>query len=179
MKSSWKVIGLIFVFIGAFVPILGFTSYKVRDKEYQIVLQEKEEKQDYYAILEIEKIGLKRELFKIDSKENNVNHNILVHEDSTFPGGEVSNLILAAHSGVGSNAYFKDLYKLEKFDEIKLYYHGYLWRYEIEKIEYQDKTGVLYLLEKDAHMITLITCTKDDKSKQTIYYGVLKNKEKL
>ena len=179
MKSSWKVIGLIFVFIGAFVPILGFTSYKVRDKEYQIVLQEKEEKQDYYAILEIEKIGFKRELFKIDSKENNVNHNILVHENSIFPGGEVSNLILAAHSGVGSNAYFKDLYKLEKFDEIKLYYQGYLWCYEIEKIEYQDKTGVLYLLEKDIHMIALSTCTKYDNSKQTIYYGVLKNKEKL
>ena len=179
MKSKLKIIGFFLLFVGILVPVLGFTSYKVSDKAYQIVLQEKEDEQDYFAILEIEEIGLKRELFAIDSKENDVDQNILVHDMSVFPSNGVSNVILAAHSGVGRNAYFKDLYKLEKFDEIKLYYDGYLWRYEIIKIEYQDKTGILYLLEKDTDMITLITCTKDDSTRQTIYYGVLKNKEKL
>ena len=179
MKNKVKIIGLILFLVGILVPIMGFTSYQVSDKEYQIVLQEKQDSQYYFAILQIDKIGLKRELFTINSKNNDVNRNILVHEMSVFPGDEVSHVILAAHSGVGRNAYFKDLYKLEKNDEIKLYYDGYLWYYEIIKIEYQDKTGVLYLLEKDEDMITLITCTKGDNETQTIYYGVLKNKEKL
>ena len=28
-------------------------------------------------------------------------------------------------------------------------------------------------------MITLITCTKNNSTTQTIYYGILKNKEKI
>ena len=51
--------------------------------------------------------------------------------------------------------------------------------YEIIDIEYQNKTGILYLKEENEDMITLITCTKNDSTTQTIYYGILKNKEKI
>ena len=64
-------------------------------------------------------------------------------------------------------------------DEIKLYYDNYIWIYEIIDIEYQNKTGILYLKEENEDMITLITCTKNNSTTQTIYYGILKNKEKI
>ena len=148
--------------------------YKIDEKNYAVILEEHLEENNYFAILEIESIALKRELYEINSKENNVNKNILVHKKSIFPGQEVSHIILAAHSGNGSNAYFKDLYKLNLKDEIKLYYDNYSWTYEIEDIEYQEKTGILYLKEENRDMITLITCTKNDSDTQTIYYGALK-----
>ena len=46
-------------------------------------------------------------------------------------------------------------------------------------MKFQEKTGILYLQEENRDMITLITCTKNDSTTQTIYYGILKNKEKI
>lgn len=153
--------------------------YKIEEENYAVILEDHLEENNYFAILEIEDIALKRELYEINSEENNVDKNILVHKKSIFPGQKVSHIILAAHSGNGHNAYFKDLYKLELNDEIKLYYNDYVWTYEIEDIEYQEKTGILYLHEEEMDMITLITCTKNNSTTQTIYYGILKNKEKI
>ena len=51
--------------------------------------------------------------------------------------------------------------------------------YEIKEIETQPKTGTLALKRISDHMLTLITCTKNNKNTQTIYYADLKNKEKI
>lgn len=176
---KWKFLGACIILVSIIVPLSTFAMYKIEEENYTAILEEHLEENNYFAILEIEKIALKRELYEIDSKENNVNKNILVHKKSIFPRNGVSYIILAAHSGNGANAYFKDLYKLKLKDEIKLYYDDAIWTYEIEDIEYQNKTGILYLKEENKDMITLITCTKNDSSTQTIYYGILKNKEKI
>lgn len=171
--------GVVVILLGVFFPIYSLSKKKIDEYKYLEVVEEKIENNDYFAILEIDQINLKRELFPIDTKENNVNENVLVHNMSTFPDSDTSNIILAAHSGNGKNAFFKDLYFLELNDLISIYYQGTKWIYEVVDIEYQNKTGVLYLKEDFLHMITLITCTKGSSNTQTIYYGRLKDFESL
>ena len=175
-----KLSGGLLVFLGLALPLCCFTKWKVSEYQEEVLVEKALSENDYYALLEIEKIGLKKELYPIDSKENQVNQNILLHEESVLPSdADTSHIILAAHSGSGWNAYFRDLYQLEVHDVISLYYQGKRWIYEIQEIEVQDKTGVLYLKEDYPHMISLITCTKNDSSSQTIYYGSLKKTQNL
>lgn len=179
MIKTIKFLGIIIVLFGIFFPTYHFTKSKINEDKYLEVVEEKIENSDYFAILEIEEIHLKRELFPVSAKENQVDQNVLVHSLSTFPDQDTSNIILAAHSGNGKNAFFKDLYLLDENSFVTLYYQGVKWIYEIVDIEEQDKTGVLYLKEDYPHMLTLITCTKGNSSTQTIYYGALKKSESL
>lgn len=175
-----KISGILLVFLGVIIPITSFTKYKVEEYQYETILDEKVENNDYYALLEIDPIRLRREIYEADSKYNHVDQNILLHHASVMPTGETaSHVILAAHSGNGANAYFKDLYLLKVSDTVKLYYQGMIWYYEIVDIEYQEKTGILYLKEDFEQMITLITCTKDDANTQTVYYGILKDTKRI
>lgn len=171
----FKVSSVLLILLGILIPFLSFTKYEIkrihdRKKVEEVLIQN-----NYYAILEIDKINLKRELYDINDSRNNVNQNIMLHKKSVMPYENInSHIILAAHSGNGSQAYFQNLYLLEIGDIIKFYYQNKIWIYEIVEIEYQDKTGVLYLKEDYKEMITLITCTKGKSDKQTIYYGRLK-----
>lgn len=175
MIKILKISGILLICFGILLPLFSFTKYKVEEIVNDQKIEELLVKHNYYAILEIDKIDLKKEVFEIYDEENNVNQNVLLHKKSVLPDENInSNIILAAHSGSGSKAYFKDLYLLEIGDLVKFYYQDKIWIYEIQDIEYQDKTGVLYLKEDFKEMLTLITCTKGDKDKQTIYYAMLK-----
>lgn len=154
--------------------------------EFMVLKKEENEIQDkiyqtnsYFSILEIPKISLKKELYDVSDKRNDVNQNILVHSESIFPGENKSFVILAAHSGNGAHAYFKNLYQLERFDEIKLYYQNKIYIYEIVEIEKQAKTGTLLLKQNKKDMLLLITCTYHDSKSQTIYYAVSKNVQNI
>lgn len=134
-------------------------------------------KKDYFAIIEIPKINLEKKLY-LDSR-NNVDINLYIQENSVLPENSRSNIIIAGHSGNGKHAYFKDLYKVKVGDIVKIYYNDNLFIYEIKEIEEQAKTGVLYIKRYLEDRITLITCTKDNEKTQTIYYGILKAKQKV
>ena len=174
-----KIFGVGCLFLGILYPSYYFLKGKVDNYQYEVLVDRHIEDENYYGVLVIDKIDLKREFYPIDSKENQVDKNILLHSSSRIPDGDGSNFIFAAHSGNGENAYFKDLYLLDIGDEVQVYYEGQIWIYEIMEIEYQDKTGILYLKEEYEDMITLITCTKNDSNTQTIYYGILKTSQNL
>ena len=175
-----KILGIALVVVGVSYPFIQTSKRAIVNYQYEKTVDQHIEDNNYYGILVIDKINLKREFYPIDSTENQVDKNIFLHNSSKMPGSKYgSNLILAGHSGSGAHAYFKDLYLLEVNDEIQVYYQGSILTYVIMEIEYQDKTGILYLKEDYMDMITLITCTKDDSSKQTIYYGVLKSRQKI
>lgn len=179
MAKSIKIIGALFLLLGALLCTSFFTIEKINEQEEIIEIATKIEESNYFAILEIPKIYLKKELFPIKDRKNNVNKNILVHELSIFPDNNTSHVILAAHSGNGDISFFKDLYLLELEDEVKLYYQDKIYIYEVFDIEVQDKTGVLYLKEDKENMMSLITCTKGDKDTQTIYYCFLKDTKNI
>ena len=71
---------------------------------------------DYIGYLNIPKINLKKGFLDKRAEDNDVEKNILVVEESSYPDVEKGNLILAGHSGTGWKAFFNDLYKLNKGD---------------------------------------------------------------
>lgn len=124
----------------------------------------------YLGILKIPKINLERGFYDKNSSLNNVDYNILFHSKSDYPDKINGNVILASHSGTSSISYFKKLYLLEKEDLAYITYKGNTYTYKVVNIYYEAKDGdVAIYRDKNKSVLTLITCTKDDNSKQTIY----------
>lgn len=77
-----------------------------------------------------------------------------------------------------SNSFFANLYKLGLGDTASLYYKDHKYNYKIVNIytDIKDGTVTVYRNEEKSTM-TLITCTKDDETRQTIYILELVNVE--
>lgn len=128
------------------------------------------QKNSYIGTVEIPKINLKKGFVDPSSKYNDIEYNVTILEGSEFPDVENGNFILAAHSGTGVKAYFKDLYKLSNGDQVKVSYKGETYTYKIVKIYTQKKQGYLTIYRNSKKTtLTLITCTKDNKKLQTVY----------
>ena len=124
----------------------------------------------YIGTLEIPKINLNKGFTAIDSPYNTVNKNIEVVKDSNYPDVSKGNFILAAHSGNSYLAYFKNLYQLTLGDKAYINYKNHRYTYKIVNIYQQEKTGKIAIYrDLNKNTLTLITCTKDSKTKQTIY----------
>lgn len=133
-------------------------------------------KKEFIGYLEIKKINLKQGLVSKKSYYNNVNLNIQILSESSYPDEEKGNVILASHSGTSSVSYFKNLYKLSINDEAKIYYKGSVYTYYIVDIYNVPKVGKVTIKRNvDRTCLTLITCTKNDKTKQTVYILELEN----
>lgn len=132
----------------------------------------------YIGSLEIPKIGFKRGFLDIDNRDNHVDRNIAVIKTSNYPNVDKGNFIIAGHSGTGAGAFFKNLYHLKEGDIANVYYHNVKYTYKITKIYLQDKIGrVAIYRDHSKTTLTLITCTKDNKTKQTIYIAELVSKQ--
>lgn len=146
--------------------------------------QEEEEEElgevtnDYIGYLSIPKINLKKGFLDKRSTENDVEKNILVVEGSNYPDKDKGNLMLAGHSGTGWKAFFNDLYKLNKGDIAVVTYKGKTYTYKIVNIYTQPKVGKIAIYRNyDKTTLTLITCTNNDSTTQTIYIAELQSVE--
>ncbi|MDO5568572.1 MAG: sortase [bacterium] len=129
---------------------------------------------DYMAILEIPIINLKKGLVDINSSSNNVNNNIYILKESTFPKeNEDSHIILAAHSGNSSISYFKNIIKLNINDRINLYYQNNLYKYDVIKKYEIEKTGKLNIDLTNNSDLTLVSCISNT-NKQIVILAELK-----
>ena len=129
-----------------------------------------EPKYDYIGILEIHKINLKSGFLDINSRYNNVDYNITVIKGSTFPNEQNNNLILAAHSGACKICYFNKLYKLSLEDVAYVHYRNVKYYYKIVNIYEVEKDGTVPIYrDYDKNTLTLITCTRNSNTKQTVY----------
>ena len=152
----------------------------VQDGEHQ---EEEEEElgevtNDYIGYLSIPKINLKKGFLDKRSPENDVEKNILVVEGSNYPDKDKGNLMLAGHSGTGWKAFFNDLYKLNKGDIAVVTYKGKTYTYKIVNIYTQPKVGKIAIYRNyDKTTLTLITCTNNDSTTQTIYIAELQSVE--
>ena len=125
---------------------------------------------NYLGILEIPKINLKNGFYNLNSIYNNVDSNVTIINGSTYPDEENNNLILAAHSGNCSYCYFDNLYKLELADKAYLQYKNKKYTYEIVDIYEVEKDGTVAIYrDYDKNCLTLITCTRNSNTKQTVY----------
>lgn len=128
----------------------------------------------YIGYLEIPKLGFRRGFYNIDSALNTVEANIEVIKGSSMPDVENGNLIIAGHSGTGWKAFFNDLHLLEVGDEARVLYQGNTYIYQITNI-YKDKNTGRLAIKRDYNKttLTLVTCTNNDSSTQTIYIAEL------
>ena len=134
---------------------------------------------NYIGTLEINKLNLKRGFLSIESPYNNVNRNVTVIENSTMPDVENGNLILAAHSGNCWVCYFDKLYTLSIGDSAIINYNGYKYTYELKNIYNVAKTGTVEVRRNpNKTILTLITCTHNSDTEQTVYIFELIDKKK-
>ncbi len=132
---------------------------------------------EFIGYLEIKKINLNQGLVSKNSYYNKLYYNIQILGPSDYPDKDKGNVILAAHSGSGSLSYFKHLYKLSKGDEAKITYKGYIYTYKIVNIYNVPKVGKVKVNRNfGKSCLTLITCTHNSKTEQTVYILELSSK---
>ncbi len=156
------------------------SNVEIKEEKEEKKEQPKEEKkvdiyEKYYvAKLKIPKINLEKGWVDINSKYNTVNKNIQIIKGSEYPDVAGSNLILASHSGTNSVSYFRNLYKLSKGDKCYVTYKNKTYTYKIVDIYTQTKDGTVGIYrDYSKTALVLITCTKNSKTKQTIYIAEL------
>ena len=129
---------------------------------------------NYFMILEIPKIKLKKEIYDINSEYNDVDKNIKILPSSSMPGR--GNVILASHNGNTKVSFFKRLEVLDNNDLAYIYYQGNKYEYEIYKSEIVDKTGKISInIDDSKNNLILITCKKGTNDKQIVYLARLVN----
>ena len=154
--------------------IYSVNTTEVTTDEEETKTQNYQDIESYIGYLEIPKIKFKRGFYNINSSLNTVEANIEIIKGSEMPNVTNGNLIIAGHSGTGWKAFFKDLYKLEVGDEAIVTYAGVNYKYKITNIYKEKNTGTVTIKRNyDKTTLTLITCTKDDSSTQTIYIAEL------
>lgn len=128
---------------------------------------------DILGKVNIPKIGISNNLYKLNSPLNTVEKNIEVLKSSNMPDVKGGNFILASHNGLSTIAYFHNLNKLEVGDDVYISYNGVDYRYYIDHIYDVMKTGKVEIKrDKSKSTITMITCKGEDK--QLVVIGYLK-----
>ena len=194
------IIGSLFILLGITLISLKIYSNYYLDKQEDKAIQEyldykpdttvkvdnstttiKEEKEtvtyNYIAVLDIPKINLKRGLFPINDKNNNVDKNVEILQNSDMPNVTNGTLALAGHSGNSRIAYFHRLYKLKENDQVFIYYQNEKYIYQVSKIERQDKDGTIsFTKTKDNTELILTNCEQQNKGKQIVVVAKLVDK---
>lgn len=130
-------------------------------------------KEEVFANVRIPKININKNLYPIDSKKNTVDKNIQIIKESDMPDVVNGNLILAAHNGFSSIAYFHNLDKLEIGDEVFINYLNNDYKYIISDKYDVLKTGKVSIKrDKNRSTITMITCKGEDRQLVVIGYLV-------
>lgn len=138
------------------------------------VINNKDE--EYFAILEIPKIKLVEGFYNVNSKENNVNKHVTMLKESTMPSKDGSIIYLAAHSGTGYIAYFKNIDKLSIGDAINIKYQDKTYSYSINDIYELPKNGTISVNHNiHENYLVLTTCSKN-KNMQLVITSKLVNK---
>lgn len=141
--------------------------------------EEKQEtnNEEYVAVIKIPKIGLEKGLYAKESSLNNVNKNIQIIKESSYPNVDKGNFILAGHSGNGRVAYFKKLDKLSIDDEVSIFYGGLEYKYKVVNIYDIDKTGTANIVRNaEKTTLTLITCRHNTKKQIVVICELVETK---
>ena len=166
---------------------LELTELLKEEKEAEAKKQEQQPQQPvttnnnyetYAGILEIPKISFNKGFYQKESSLNNVKFNLKVLDSSSYPDEKNGNTIIIGHSGNYSNSYFGNLYQLVVGDTATITYQNKKYIYKIVNIYDDTKDGTVTIYRDESKTcLTLITCTKDDETKQTIYIFELESVE--
>lgn len=163
--------------VNDYIDITSIVDDDKREVEKEKTNTPQKEKQlEYTAVLEIPKINLKRGIVNSTKNFNSINYAISADSNSNYPN-ENGNFILYAHSGNSRIAFFHNLNKLEKDDDIYVYYDGIEYQYKVLRKYDIEKTGQASVIDsKEKSYITLITCDQHKKGYQIVLVGILIDK---
>ena len=122
----------------------------------------------------INKINVNEELYDINSSNNTVSKHVSIMKESTYPDQSNSLMILAAHSGEGKVAYFEELDKLKKDDEIVLIFKGEKYLYQVKDIWEEKKNGYINFNRENNKQLVLTTCSPKHEGYQLVINSILK-----
>lgn len=133
-----------------------------------IYKQDIQNKEEIIGNLIIDKINLDMPLYNIESKNNNIEENVTILNESILPPNEKSIIILAAHSGTSKVSYFNDLDKLKINDTILLTINNIKNTYQITNIYKQKKNGYIKVNKENKDQLILTTCDPNNNKYQLI-----------
>jgi LPXTG-site transpeptidase (sortase) family protein len=129
---------------------------------------------DYLGIIKIPSLGIERPFYNLFDDRNTVDKNVMLINGSDMPDINNGNLILAAHRGSSSVAFFNNLHLISNNDLIIVIYNNKKYVYEYNNRYDVEKTGIVKITrDMSQNTITLITCKKNT-NKQTVFIGYLK-----
>lgn len=133
-----------------------------------IYKQDTQNKEEIIGNLIIDKINLDMPLYNIESKNNNIEENVTILNESILPPNEKSIIFLAAHSGTSKVSYFNDLDELKINDTILLTINNIKNTYQITKIYKQKKNGYIKVNKENKDQLILTTCDPNNNKYQLI-----------
>ena len=137
------------------------------DEESKKNIINKEKIIEYDMILEIHKINLKKGIFKKNDKKNNIDKNVTILKQSSYPNKN-GNIFLIAHSGTSKKSFFKRSNKLNKKDIAYIYYKEKMYKNEVRNIYEIEKDNNIILKTDNVNNLFLITCSQNNKSNYLI-----------
>lgn len=148
----------------------------IKDNLINDSIEEKENdyKKDIIGKIIINKLNIDKPLYKINSKYNNVDNNITILKNSIPPYEDNSILFIAAHSGTGPIAFFKNLNMLNENDEIKIIYDDKEYNYIVKNYWEQEKNGYINVNKAKEKQLILTTCSPNKEGYQLIVNCILK-----
>lgn len=147
---------------------------KTEEKPIESEAKKEVNYEKYMGVLELEKINVKRGFYSKQSRNNNVNKNIKILNESDMPDKENGNVIIAAHSGNSYVAFFKNLNKLNAGDIAKIYYEGKTYYYSLVNSYEINKNSTAHIVRNAyKNTLSLITC-KSKTNKQIVFIFELK-----
>ncbi len=115
--------------------------------------------------IKIPSINLSGNIYEKNSKSNDINKNIVLMNESSYPDEDEGVVIIGAHSGIGKIAYFRNLNKLNISDEILIYYDNIQYKYSVKNIYLDVKDGSIIVNNYNKkRKLYLYTCNPGDKS---------------
>lgn len=133
-------------------------------------------KEEYFGILSIPKIKLKTGFYNKNSKNNNVNKNVMLLKDSIMPNENGSIIYLAAHSGTGYLAYFKNINKLTNEDIINVSINNKDYQYSVFDIYEVVRNGSIIVKRNINEKYLVLTTCSNNKNMQLVIIAKMINK---
>ena len=204
-KNAKITLSILFCFIGIF--LLTFTYFdtakkKVFDNENKkyieqtvivndliqtIDVEEHERKPinydakgryDYIGYLSVPDVNINRGFVSLTNPYNYVDYNIMLIEGTDMPDKKNGNVIIAGHNGHSSFSYFNDLHLLNMGAKAIVDYMDKKYTYKLVNVYNVPKVGTIKVTRNaDVNTLTLITCTYQSNTEQTVFIFELESVE--
>ncbi len=160
---------VIVIFLIVIVILISYkSSNTISEVSKEPIIYDSYVNEEYYGYIKIPSIGMNLGFYEYDNPLNDVDLNVL-----WIPIPVENSYLFAAHSGVGSVAYFNDLRNVAIGDDIILSLGDKRLHYEVTNIYRTKKDGDI-AISKNEGMIYLTTCDQVIKGYQLVIEGINK-----